>query len=314
MNAPTISVVMSVFNSEKSLNETIESVLAQSYRDFELIVIDDGSSDNSADIAEQLKTQDSRIKLVRQENQGLTKALINGCNIARGEFIARQDAGDISLELRFESQLALFKQEPNLVMVSTGTTFVTPNIEELYTTIQSDEEASIGLRRLDADKVRGPSHHGSVMFKRDTYQKVGGYRAPFSVAQDLDLWTRLIEHGEHKSTTDVHYRAIVEKSSISFLKRNLQLEMTEIILKCAAARKTSGSDKTVLAEIKDIKRPEVKANSKSDAAYYYFLASNLIDKDHKAGYKYLKKAIAANPFHLKARVKLIVLTVTHSFR
>jgi len=91
---PTVSVVMGVYNGEALLPETIDSVLAQDMRDFEFIIVDDGSTDGSAAVLQHYATADSRIRVFHKSNAGLTLALIDGCNAARGEFIARIDVGD----------------------------------------------------------------------------------------------------------------------------------------------------------------------------------------------------------------------------
>ena len=101
---PTISVVMSVYNGADTLRDTVESVLSQEGVDFEFIIVNDGSSDASASILDDLAAADARIRLLHQANQGLTKALINGCALARGQYIARQDVGDYSLENRLLRQ------------------------------------------------------------------------------------------------------------------------------------------------------------------------------------------------------------------
>src|SRR5262249_43199813 len=150
--------------------------------EFEFIVVNDGSRDKSGQILNEYAQRDSRLHIIHQENTGLTRALIRGCGAARGEFIARQDAGDISLPGRLARQRVIFDAEPAVVMVSCATRFIGPSDEELFTVTQSCEELEEGLGQLTIDKVRGPSCHGSVMFRRSTYVQVGGYRAAFPVA------------------------------------------------------------------------------------------------------------------------------------
>src|SRR5262249_42264689 len=99
-SSPLVSVVMSVFNGEQFLAEAVESILSQSFRDFEFIVIDDGSTDNSATILESYLKKDSRLRVFHQENMGLVESLNRGCGLAQGRYIARMDADDISLRDR----------------------------------------------------------------------------------------------------------------------------------------------------------------------------------------------------------------------
>ena len=97
---PKVSVVMSVYNGAEHLAETLDSVLQQEDCDFEFIVVNDGSTDSTASILDEYARRDPRLRIIHQSNTGLTQALINGCHQARGEYIARQDAGDVSLSSR----------------------------------------------------------------------------------------------------------------------------------------------------------------------------------------------------------------------
>jgi len=212
---PEVSVVMSVYNGADTLPSTIGSILSQEDVDLEFIIVNDGSTDGSDVILEQYAAQDNRIKIISQHNQGLTKALINGCAVAHGKYIARQDAGDISLPGRSRKQLDRFSSYSKAVLVSCGTRFVGPEGECLYDIIQTDTDAANGLNSLNPKHIRGPSHHGSAMFLRAAYEKIGGYRPEFYFAQDLDLWTRLIEIGSHVTVPKVLYEAVVTPKDIS---------------------------------------------------------------------------------------------------
>ena len=311
MSSPQISVVMGVYNEESTLDATIDSILGQQGVELEFIIVNDGSNDQSEAVIRKKMNADSRIILISQDNKGLTQALITGCDHAKGQFIARQDAGDSSLPDRLSSQLKALAANPKLAMVSTGTAFAAPDGEIFKEIIQSEQQAKDGLKQTTKEKIQGPPHHGSVMFRKDLYQQAGGYRAPFVVAQDLDLWTRLIELGEHSSLQTIYYRASANKNSISHLKRDSQVEATEFILECCRARRLSGSDNAVV-ETMDLLANASSANSspratrKSDADFYYFIASNLKDKNDSASAKYFKKALALNSFHWKARLKLLL--------
>lgn len=306
MNRTKVSVIMSVYNDAHVLEKTIQSVLSQTMIDFEFIIVNDGSSDQSQQILEAASNGDDRIVVIEQENQGLTKALINACEIAQGEFIARQDNGDVSVSNRLENQLSYLEKNAKTVMLSCGTRFVGPLEETLYTVIQSKEEATNGLKQSSVETLKGPPHHGSVMFRRQTYEQVGGYRAEFKVAQDIDLWTRLIEHGDHFCLPDVLYQACVAKNSISMLRREQQLLATQVIIDCSHARSVHGNDKKILDSFlnksSDTKK-SVLTSEKTDASYYYFLASNLFKTDLKACLHYLRLTLKNNPYHIKAYIK-----------
>ena len=125
-----ISVVMSVYNSEKYIIEAIESVLSQTFNDFEFIIVNDGSTDNSLSLIKSIN--DPRIKIIDQENKGLSKALNIGINIAKGKYIARLDADDIALPTRFEKQYKFLENNPECVALGTEAIYTTEDGKELY--------------------------------------------------------------------------------------------------------------------------------------------------------------------------------------
>lgn len=305
---PQISVVMSVYNEESCLNKTIDSVLSQTGVELELIIVNDGSTDQSEAIIRQRMREDSRVILVNQPNQGLTKSLIDGCQRAKGVYIARQDAGDISQPNRLSAQLDAFESNSELAIVSTATAFAAPDGEIFTEIIQSEQAAEHGLKYSGKGTLQGPPHHGSVMFRRDLYNRAGGYRSKFVVAQDLDLWTRLIELGGHISLQAIYYVAGANKDSISALRRPAQIKAMVFIERCCETRQAGGSDKAIL---ESMDRSEGSPNStdqatkKTTADFYYFIASNLLERKNPASRKYFKKALIANPWHLKARLKLL---------
>jgi len=128
---PEISIVMSVYNDEKYVTRSVQSLLAQSFSKFELIVINDGSTDRTQEILEKFAANDLRVRVINQENTGLTRALIRGCNEAVGQFIARQDADDWSMPERFQKQLELIQSDPEIGFVSCATQYVGPEDEPL---------------------------------------------------------------------------------------------------------------------------------------------------------------------------------------
>jgi glycosyltransferase involved in cell wall biosynthesis len=271
----------------------MDSVLSQEGVAFEFIVVNDGSTDGSGGILDDYARRESRVRVIHQDNTGLTRALIRGCAEARGKYIARQDAGDESLPGRLARQFAFLEANPDVVMTSCGTRFVGPEGEALYEIIQQSSELQQGLDQLKIDRIRGPSHHGSTMFRRTAYQAVGGYRPEFRVAQDLDLWMRLAEVGFCIATPEVFYLACLTRGAISHARRNEQLKVASIILQCAAIRRSGGDEKLILQCRRDnheARRPWIP-KSLQDARFYYFVGSLLRQKQPSRARIYYQRAL-----------------------
>jgi glycosyltransferase involved in cell wall biosynthesis len=313
---PEVSVVMSVYNGASRLRETINSILAQQEVSFEFIIINDGSTDETQEILTAYASRDPRIRVFKQKNRGLTQALIAGCAAAVGDYIARQDAGDVSLPNRLSRQVAVLKAHTNAIMVSCGTEFVGPEDEQLYRISFDDEMLAAGLAQLTLRTVRGPSHHGSTMFRRCAYEEVGGYRAFFYVAQDLDLWLRFSERGECLSVTEVDYLARLEVGAISSKRRSQQLKTTQVILECAKERRQGRSEQPVLnrwiarGAWQAFRKNEPKLKRVEIARFYYFIGCNLRRSRPELARHYFLRAIGAWPPHARAWIRLLRLVLS----
>ena len=304
-DAVDVSVVMSVFNGATTLRETLDSVLHQEDCRFEFIVINDGSTDESGAILDERAVHDPRLRIIHQHNTGLTRALILGCGLATGEFLARQDCGDISLPGRLSLQCEFLRVNSGAVMTSCSVDFFGPEGEPLFTNCSPGSQLHERLSRLDARQVRGPPHHGSTMFRRSAYVQVGGYRAAFVVAQDLDLWLRLHEIGLCLGQDEVRYRARLEAGSISAARRDDQLKLTELAVDCARQRRAGGDDVTLLAS--RAPRPPIRRKNKrlEHARFYHFIGSCLRERDPVAARRYFLKAFRSHPLMLKSLIRYI---------
>ncbi len=191
--APRISVLLPVYQAERYLEEAVESILAQSFDDFELLALDDGSTDASPRILEALAGRDDRIRVRSTEHAGLVSQLNRGIAEARGEFIARMDADDVSHPQRFERQLAHLEAHPDCVAVGTGTDEVDPERRIIRTLDIHTSHDEIESRLLQGDG--GALIHASALYRSNALRSIGGYRKEFEYGEVIDLHLRLAEIG-----------------------------------------------------------------------------------------------------------------------
>ena len=234
--APAISVIMSVHNGEEFLAEAVESILGQTFGNFEFIIINDGSSDRSGEILEGFAKKDGRIKLIEQENLGLTKSLNKGLNRAKGKYIARMDADDIALPERFAQQTAYLDAHPECVALGSKILFIDPFGLPLW-----ESKHELSHDGIDAQLLTGSGSaisHPAVTIRGDALKAVGGYREHLDTAQDLDLFLRLAEYGKVANLGQILLKYRLHLSSVNYSKRQRQRFNTEVILKDAYARRS----------------------------------------------------------------------------
>ncbi len=187
---PAISVALSVYNGERFLASAIESILTQSFTDFEFLILDDGSKDGSRAIIESYAERDSRIRPIFRANKGLIVSLNQMLAEARAPIIARMDADDISLPERFARQYAFLQQNPDHGVVGCWTEEM-DDTGALWPLCMSGHPVTHEAF-LQAIEDGGPLLcHPAVMYRRDVVLAVGGYHAAFQHCEDLDLWLRL---------------------------------------------------------------------------------------------------------------------------
>ncbi|HEX2832970.1 MAG TPA: glycosyltransferase family A protein [Thermoanaerobaculia bacterium] len=292
-----LSVVMAVFNGARELPSTLDSIAAQTLRDYELLAIDDGSTDETPSILASYAARDPRMRVLSQANAGLTRSLIRGCAEARTEVIARHDCGDRSLPERFARELALL--EKGHVLVSCATRFVDADRDLLYTTRAGGDETRESLLHAGAAHIHALPHHGSAMFRREAYVAAGGYRESFRVAQDLDLWIRMAPLGTIGILDDVLYEALFDAKSISGSSRDAQLRLTEI-----AVALRDGGDTALLEQAARVH--PAPHSTRGEAAALYFIGKCLLAQGNAKGRTRLREALAKNPWHWRARLSLLM--------
>jgi glycosyltransferase involved in cell wall biosynthesis len=221
MVKPTISVLMPVYNAEKYLAEAVESILNQTFTDFEFLIVDDGSRDRSLKILQRYAQQDSRIRLISRENRGFVATLNELIAIAQGSYLARMDADDISLPDRFQQQVDFLNTHPEVVCVGGEQDWIDDAGRTLMHCTQAQDNEAVQALALIGQT---PINHPSAMMRRDPVIQLGGYDEAMFLAEDLDLWLKLGEIGQlaNLPATVVKYR--LHANSISETR---QVEQTE---------------------------------------------------------------------------------------
>lgn len=213
-NFPKLSVVMAVYNGERFLREAVESILSQTYSDFEFIIFDDCSKDGSAAILRSFT--DPRLRIhTNEKNIGLTNSLNKGLAVARGKYIARMDADDISLPTRFAKQVAFLNEYPAIALVGTWMECIDAEGRSLSSVNMPTDPQIIKDEMLKENCIA----HPSVMFRKDAVLATGGYQTTLGrYAQDYDLWLRLLEQyqianlSEHLLRYRMHSQQITYKN------------------------------------------------------------------------------------------------------
>jgi cellulose synthase/poly-beta-1,6-N-acetylglucosamine synthase-like glycosyltransferase len=187
MTSPLVTVLLPVYNGAADLEKAVASILEQSYSDFELLIINDGSKDDSAQILNRMN--DARIRIVHQENIGLAATLNRGIELARGRYIARQDQDDLSRPIRLEMQLAYMEANPDCGLLGTAAEIW---VADAPTERAHDHPTEHGVLYFDL-LFNNPFVHSSVMLRRDAVLDVGGYSTDRSrqPPEDYELWSRM---------------------------------------------------------------------------------------------------------------------------
>jgi glycosyltransferase involved in cell wall biosynthesis len=185
--APALSVIMSVYNGARYLDEAVESILAQDFADFEFLIINDGSTDGSGTMLQKMAASDRRIRLIDRENRGLVASLNEMIALSKAPLLARMDCDDIAMPNRFSLQIAYMNANPEIGILGTNT----HDLTEDGRTVAAEVSYPLTPGEVKAWLQKGPPLcHPSVMMRTDLVGKLGGYRPAFRHAEDYDLWLR----------------------------------------------------------------------------------------------------------------------------
>lgn len=229
---------MAICNADQFLAESIESVLAQTFRDFELIIVDFGSTDNSRAITSGYAIKDARIKLLEIPNCGLAEARNAACSLARGKYIAVMDADDVCLPHRLMLEVDYLEKNPAIAIVGTATEWINAkgHVLGIHEVPYADHEIKATL------PYRCPYWHPTVLIRKNAFLSVGGYRNAFVFAHDYDLELRLAERFACANLPDVVLRYRIHPSQVSFRKQSLQTCCKLAAQTSSVARKRGSPD------------------------------------------------------------------------
>lgn len=221
-----VSVLLSTYNSEESVGESIESLLNQTYKNLEILISDDGSTDSTKEICKKFKLKDERVLFFsNKKNIGLTKSLNNLAQKASGSLIARHDADDISLPYRIEEQIQ-FMNKKNLDAVTTRSL------------VKQNNRKRPGISFYIPDKLlinrKNPFIHGTLIIKKNVFQEIGYYDERFYYAQDYKLFYDLLNRGYKVKTLNKALYILNTENNIS----SENLERQNYYADCVRFRKT----------------------------------------------------------------------------
>ena len=221
---PKVTILMSVYNGERYLREAIDSILNQTFRDFEFLIINDGSTDSTKEILNSYR--DPRIKIINnKKNIGLTKSLNKGLRLASGEYIARQDADDISLPQRLEKQVEFLDSNSQTALVGSWTEVIDENEKTQEVWHSLAQPHLLRWRLLFCNQFT----HCAIMFRKNIVMQIEGYSEKMSSAQDYDLWSRISFYWGVANIPEVLVKWRKWGKNISRIQQHKQLEIARKI-------------------------------------------------------------------------------------
>jgi glycosyltransferase involved in cell wall biosynthesis len=215
---------MPVYNGDRYLTEAIESILMQTFTDFEFLIIDDGSTDRSPQILRHYAAQDDRIRLISRENRGLIATLNQMLELARGEFLARMDADDIAISDRFAAQIAFLQQHPDHVCVGGAYALIDAKGRTVLHLEMPEGNSEIQQAILSGRTI---VNHPCAMIRRWTLEAIGGYDAAMVTVEDLDMLLRLGEIGKLANLKQSVLKYRFHMQSVSAKRSEFQHQMAQ---------------------------------------------------------------------------------------
>jgi glycosyltransferase involved in cell wall biosynthesis len=233
--APAVSVIMPVYNGKAYVADAVQSILDQTFRDFELLALDDGSTDGSTEILQQFADRDGRVRPVTQSHVGYVPLLNKGIALARGDFLARMDADDVADPRRLERQVAYLRQHPDCVLVGGQALLI--DAEGLP--IANMPGLPLDHAAIDAALMTGgwPIVHPAITLRRDAVRAVGGYDESARPHEDHDLFLRLAERGTLANLPEVVLRYRKHYNSVTYAEDGVFGHKLDPLIRAAYRRR-----------------------------------------------------------------------------
>lgn len=229
-NDPLISVLLPVYNAQDFVRDAIISIINQTYKKYELIIIDDHSSDQTSTILKSIS--DKRFKIIENTKQlGVSHSLNRGLKASKGEFIARMDADDIAYPTRFKTQIDALRQHPTIGIIGSAVDLINKKSQIVGSRYPPDSWEKI-KKRLN---YSNPMIHPTVVFKRILWLKYGGYDAKMDGAEDYDLWLRFARFTKMLNLPYKLLKYRISKESVSY-KNNRKINQAYINVKLKAIK------------------------------------------------------------------------------
>lgn len=238
----TLDVLLPVKDGMPYIKDSIESILAQTFDDFLLFIIDDGSTDQTKAVIAEFANNDPRINLIDFEGKGLIDALNAGLERSTSPFIARMDADDISIPIRFERQISYLQTHPDVDVVGSWTDLIDQRGYLLDTITRYPTSPRDIRQHLFANK--NPLAHPTIMMRGDKVKALGGYRSPLKAAEDFDLWLRMAETGDLANLPEPLLRYRIHPDQVSAAQRLAQCFASELAFICSEERRADRTDPT----------------------------------------------------------------------
>lgn len=289
MSEPCITVLIPVYNAELYLKQAIDSVLSQTFTDFELLIINDGSTDSSLDILHSYS--DDRLRIISQSNAGIVKALNLGLDLAKGKYIARMDADDICYPHRLSTQFNFLQENPDYIGVGSNVNWIDKEGDYIFTFINPSSTYEEIKRSFMKDN---PFIHPSMFFLKDEAIAVGKYPNLLNF-EDYGLWKKLLDRGKMCNLNEVLLDYRMNPSSVSIDEKDLGKEFALIKRKALMNGKLSDEDQKILSDI-------IKSFSydQKEISYKRMLAKKFLWNNYqpKKSRKNLLFVIKKEPFRL----------------